>query len=300
MNWRFWQHEKPVPSALEQRDQWLEWMLLGGSKKSTVDGYRQITNRLLDRFPELLLAEFNDDHVLGIIEDANPASRQSLRGAYANLFGWAYRTKRVPRNLMDHVPTFKQPPPPPIECFNEVERKALCSLPDPDGALMAVLFGTGIRKSEARNLRVRRVDLDNAELHVIDGAKGDSVGVVALSARLVSRLAGYFLTEGLNEDDFLWYCHPGGTPVRRHDRAIADGAIHNWWARCIDQAGVRYRKLHTTRHTFATELRRNGVALDDLSFLLRHADPRTTRKVYDHTRLIDIRVRAEAALEALV
>jgi hypothetical protein len=30
---------KPVPSALEQRDEWLKWMLLGGSKQSTVDGY---------------------------------------------------------------------------------------------------------------------------------------------------------------------------------------------------------------------------------------------------------------------
>ena len=292
---RIWpRRSKPAPSAREQRDEWLAWMLLGGSSPRTVDGYRLTTNKLLDRYPELLLHEFTDEHILGVVEESRPASRQARRAAFANLFGWAYRAKRITSNPMHHVPTFKQPPQPPIECFTEAECKVLCALPEPDGTLMALLLGSGIRKGEARNLTVKRIDFDNSELHVVEGAKGGSVGVVPLEHRLVSRLAEYVLLEGLGPEDFLWYCHPGGQERRAHDRAIVDASFHNWWTRCIAAAGIPYRKPHTTRHTFATEWRRRGLMLDDVGFLLRHGDSRTTERVYVHTKLHDVRRRMEA------
>ncbi len=291
---RFWRHKIVVPSAREQRDEWLDWMRLGGSCESTIQGYRQTTNRLLERWPDLELREFDEGHILGVIEEARPASRQARRGAFANLFKWAYYTKRVPRNPMQFVMTFKQPPQEPADCFTEVECKALRSLPDPDGTLMAVLLGSGIRKAEARHLTVSRIDVDNAELMVITGAKGGSFGVVPIDRRLAKRIAHYVESEGLGPDSYLWYCHPGGTPVRRHDRAIADGAMHNWWERSVDLAGVRYRKMHTTRHTYATEWRRRGLSIDDVSEILRHADPGVTKRVYCHTTHLDVRKRMEA------
>ncbi len=285
---------KPEPSALEQRDTWLAWMLLGGASPNTVDGYRQITNKLIERYPEFSLRDFTEEHIQGLIEEARPASRQARRGAFSNWFGWAYRTRRVELNPMHHVPTYKQPPAPAIEVFTEAECKVLCALPHPDGTLMALLLGSGIRKGEARHLTVRRIDFENAELHIVEAAKGGSIGVIPLDHRLVSRLAEYVILEGLNEGDFFWYCHPGGAAVRRHDRAIADGAFHNWWVRCIEASGVRYRKPHTTRHSFATEWRRRGLSTDDVGDLLRHADPRTTKRVYIHFKAIELRKKMEA------
>lgn len=38
-------------------------------------------------------------------------------------------------------------------------------------------------------------------------------------------------------------------------------------------------------------IRRRGVSLDDVGFVLRHADKRTTERVYAHTRLFDVRDR---------
>jgi|SRR5581483_1700593 len=289
----FWR-KKPVPTAREERDVWLRWMELDGRAKSTIDGYRQITDKLLARWPEFSLGEFNDDHITGLIEESRPCSRQSKRGAFANLFGWAYRTRRIEKNPMHHVPFYRQPAQEPADCFTAEECKALRSLPDPDGTLMAVLLGSGIRKAEARHLTVGRIDFANAEITIVSGAKGGSYGVIPIERRLAKRIEHYVATEMLGPDDYLWYCHPGGTPTRRHDRAIADGAFHNWWSRSIEAAGVRYRNLHTTRHTYATEWRRRGLSIDDVSDLLRHADPRTTRRVYVHTRAVDIRQRMEA------
>lgn len=291
MKFRF--RRRPQATARQERDEWLQWLELGGARPATVKGYRWTTDRLLDRWPELAFGEFTDEHILGVIEESRPASRQSRRSAFANFFGWGFRAKRITWNPMLHVPVYKQPPQEPVEVFTAVERALLCALPEPDGTLIALLLGSGLRKSEAANLTVRRVDLDSAELHVVEGAKGGRSRIVPLEHRLVSRLAGYFLTEGLNENDYLWYTHPGGQKQRAHARALVSGSMHSWWVRCITESGVPYRKLHATRHSFATEWRRRGLAMDDVGFLLGHADLRTTSRVYVHTKLHDVRKRME-------
>ena len=293
MRLAFWKRAVE-PSARQQRDEWLRWLELGGASHHTVDGYRRLTDRFLNRYPELAFSEFTDDHILGFIEEANAASRQGRRGAFSNWFGWAFRSKRIARNPMHYVPTYKQAPQPEIEVFTEAEQKILCALPEPDGTLIALLLGTGLRRTEATSLSVRRVDLKNGEIHVVEGAKGGKPRVVPISAQLTYRLADYFMVEGLNEDDFLWYCRPGGTPDRRHNRAISAGAWDKWWRACIEAAGIRYRKPHTTRHTYATDWRRRGLVMDDVGVLLGHADLKTTKTVYDHTTVFDVRRRMEA------
>jgi len=291
---RLWKRKTVEPSAREIRDDWLKWAELNGAREATLRGYRQTTERFLKRWPELFLAEITDEHILGFIEEASPASRQQRRAPFTNWFGWAARTKRIPANPMHHVPTYKVPKREPVETFTDAECKILSALPEPDGTLIALLLGSGIRKSEARHLTVRRIDFDHGELHVVEGAKGGSAGVVPIASALVNRLASYVLLEGLNENDFLWYCHPGGQKKRRHDRAITDASMHNWWARSVAAAGIPYKHLHTTRHTYAAEWRRRGASYDDVGFVLRHADPRTTKIVYAHTQIHDVRRRLEA------
>lgn len=281
-------------SALEHRDEWLEWMRLSGRAKSTMDGYRQVTTRFLALHPGVRFSEFTDDQILGFIEMANPASRQQIRGCMANWFSWGFRVKRLKVDVIRYVPKFKQPPQKRPEVFTDAEHAALCALPEPDGTLMDLLLNTGMRKGEARNLTVRRIDFEHGELNIVEGAKGGSYGVVPIEHELSVRLAEFITAEELGPDDYLWYCHPGGTSVRRHDRAIADGAFHSWWVRSIAASGVAYRNPHVTRHSFATAWRRLGLSLEDTSFLLRHADFKTTKRVYDHTRVYDVRKRQQA------
>jgi integrase len=152
---------------------------------------------------------------------------------------------------------------------------------------------TGLRKSEASNLTVRRIDLAARELHVVEGAKGGHARIVPIESSLVQRLAEYLLLEGLSENDYLWYCHPGGQKDRAHDRPLVGASMHKWWTRSIAAAGVRYRKLHCTRHTYATEWRRRGLMTDDVGWLLGHQDLKTTQRVYVHTTIFDVRRRME-------
>lgn len=292
---RFWRRKpEVVPSAREQRDAWLKWMLLGGFSQNTVDSYRNVTNKLLDRWPEVAFADFTDEQIQGFIEEASPASRQTTRAPFATWFAWGYKTRRIERNPMHHVDTYKQPPSPPIDVFSTEERKILCALPEPDGTLIAMLLGTGLRKSEARLATVRRFHLEHAELHVVEGAKGGRPRVVPLATPLVSRLAEYFLLEGLGPNDYLWPIRPGGGATVLHDRPITSSSMQKWWVDCIAASGVAYRKLHTTRHSFATEWRRRGLSFDDVGIVLGHVKPETTKRVYCHTGIMEVRQRMEA------
>lgn len=281
-------------SARELRNEWVAWLENGGFRQATITQYVWITDMLLARFPGVAFDEFTDEQIVGLIEEANPASRISRRAAFHNWFGWGYRTKRIPRNPMDHVPGYKKTQQEIPDVFDEAEQKLLRALPDPDGTLLAVMLGTGLRKSECRHLTVKRCDLEHREIHVVEGAKGGHPRVVPIDPELANRLAGYFLTEGLNDNDKLWYTVPGGGRHRRHVTAMAEASFHDWWKKCLDRAGVRYRKPHTTRHTYATDWRRRGLMVDDVGWLLGHADVRTTQQVYVHTSIYDIRRRMEA------
>lgn len=291
---RLWRRTKVVATAREQRDAWIQWMLLGGSSVNTTDGYRRVTERFLERYPELAFADFNDEHIQGYIEESRPASRQTVRAPFANWFGWGYRTRRIPLNPMHHVDQYKQPPAPVVDVFTADECKILCALPEPHGTLMAMLLGTGLRKSEASNATVRRFHLENAELHVVEGAKGGHPRIVPISAKLVSRLAEYFLFEGLGPDDYLWPIRPGGGTKVLHDRPITGASMQKWWVDCVTRAGIPYRNLHTTRHSYATEWRRRGLGFDDIGVALGHVKPETTKKVYARTLIFDVRRRMEA------
>ena len=69
--------------------------------------------------------------------------------------------------------------------------------------------------------------------------------------------------------------------------------MHSWWVRCVEASGIPYRNLHVTRHTYATQWRRRGLVMDDVGVLLGHRDIKTTKRVYDHTTIYDVRKRME-------
>ena len=145
-----------------------------------------------------------------------------------------------------------------IDTFSDAEIDVLTGLPVRDGALMRILFDGGLRKSEARNLKL--LHLRGSELVILKG-KGGKDRIVPATSALVRSVNELALLDGVNEPDYLWYCRPGGGSMISRSRPIVDSAFARWWTRCLEQAGVPYRNPHVARHTFATRwLRRGGTA----------------------------------------
>ena len=79
------------------------------------------------------------------------------------------------------------------------------------------------------------------------------------------------------------------------ERRFSYRGFYEWWKRVENTAGVRHRKPHMTRHTFATDvLDATEGDLYAVKELLGHSSTQTT-EVYLHSS----RTRTESAVRAL-
>jgi len=268
--------------------EWLEERELAGKAARTLDGDERYTAALLLANPDLALPEFGPEVLKRFLTGVPRASRRKYASHLNVFFKWAVANEHLERNPMDRVPMFARPKQAIVEVFNDAEREALVA----QDRLYLVLFDTGLRSSEARGLQVKHVLLERDVLTVFQG-KGAKDRLVPLTNRLSQALAEWFLIDGLKPDDYLWSCRPGGYDERR-TQPIGPTSIKTWHTRSQDAAGVRHRKLHATRHTFATNCLRRGISLLAVSRMLGHASIKTTADLYAHLAVEDF--AAELAL----
>lgn len=286
--------ESRFPEARAAREQadWLSWLEIGGIRPRTLDDYSWATDRLLEAFPAKPFRGFTDGDLLHVLKQFPPRSRRVRLAAYRSWFLWGVKTRRLNLNPVDLLPKIQRVPPTVIEVFTEKETKALKTLPTPDGQLMTVLLELGLRKGEARNLRVEDFDFERREVNLTRGTKGGKERVVVLSQECLHAIVELVTLEGLNPEDYLWATKPGGGRIR-HDRPIGNSGFQIWWGQSLGLARVKYRKPHTTRHTYATVWRERGLPLDDLQLMLGHASITTTSDLYVHTQVRDVRRRMD-------
>lgn len=271
--------------ARDQAD-WLAWLELGGLRSRTLRDYEWATARLLRAYPDKELEQITASDIAHVLRSFPPAGRRTKKAAYDSFFKWARKTRRLHDNPMDELPTIARTPQRTIEVFTDTEIQALTSLGENDGDLFLVLFDTGLRRGEARALQTRDCHLSDQVLTVRDG-KGGKDRLVPMTDRLVQRLADWFLLDALRSTDHLWPTRPGGYYLQRR-KPMGDTSFIAWYSRGIENAGVRYRNPHVTRHTYATRWLRSGGRLETLSRAMGHASIRTTADLYAHLDMTDM------------
>ena len=139
-------------------------------------------------------------------------------------------------------------------------------------AFWGLMAYAGLRYSEARNLKAS--DIKGNIINVING-KGGKDGEIPVSSKLESLIAPYRKNEGLlipKED----------VPIRC-DKSINKLKI------AVGLAGIPGEvSHHKLRHSFASELLRNGVNPKTVQELMRHAAIETLFKHYAHVLRSDL------------
>lgn len=267
----------------------LAWCELRPMAARTLDQYERDLARGALMFPGKGAAELTDQDALHIARSFSPGERRVRVAAWRSFYKWALLSRLTERNPFDALPTIKRKPQQAIDTFTDAEVEALAGLPIVDGALMALLFDAGLRKADARNLQLRHYRADVGNLALLRG-KGGKDRLVPTSQRVVRTLNELALLEGLDADDHLWYSVQAGPchSYRRRHKPIGDRSFDRWWGRCLEEAGVRYRNPHVSRHTFATNWLRRGGRLETLSIVLGHASIRTTFDLYGHLDMTDV------------
>jgi integrase len=260
---------------------WLVYLDLEGKASRTLYTYHRELARLLRTYPDHELRDFTHSDINALLQQVPPRSRHITRSILNGFFEWAVLDERLDATPMLRVAKIKHPHRVTRPIFTLAQVAQLEALPTPDGQLFAILFGTGIRKAEARRLRRQHIDLTRRRLIVHQG-KGGKSRVVAMTPSALQAVADLDITEGLGPDDCLWYTNPGGAHLIRRRWPIGDTTYSTWYTRCIQQANVPYLRPHTTRHTYHELMRLAGLSLEERQLLMGHASIRTTADIYGH------------------
>ena len=149
-------------------------------------------------------------------------------------------------------------------------------------ALLHLLYSTGLRVSELSNLNRKDVNLQTREFRVV--GKGRKARIVFLS-----ETAAQFLKDSLNARDDNWtplfLSNSNRSKVKSlfgEERRLEPQAIERIVRNLATAAGIVKKVTpHTLRHTFATELLKNGADIRSVQEMLGHSSI-TTTQIYTH------------------
>jgi site-specific recombinase XerD len=143
-------------------------------------------------------------------------------------------------------------------------------------ALLVLLYRSGLRISEALALKPSDVDLKRHTARVLHG-KGDKATVRGFHPSATDALARWTDTrKGLPLRNGSLFCTLDGKP-------LSERYVRNLLHRLAASAGIEKRvHPHGLRHTFADELRANGVDVVVISKLLGHSSIAVTSRYLDH------------------
>ena len=234
-------------------------------------------------------------YVSGLVDDGLSARSQArLLVAIRGLFKYLRRENRVPVDPTRTVtlPKFARRLP---QLLTRAEIDGLLTAPGVDTALglrdtalLEFMYATGCRVSEALDLRLDQLHLDQGVARVI--GKGSKHRLVPMGAVSLRALGAWLdrarpgMCRGKSPQSLPWvFLSLRGSRLSRQSA----------WVRIrkhAEAAGIhRAISPHKLRHSFATHLLEGGADLRSVQALLGHADISTTQ-VYTHVS--DAHVRA--------
>ena len=203
--------------------------------------------------------------------DLSPAARNRKAACLKSFLNWLFEKELLKRQLalQIHMPKVPHRLPHHLSADEAIEVLRVASLVEGeqgryDEALILLLYGGGLRVSEACSLKWSAVDFSARVIRVL--GKGSKERLVALPERVLTCLKALPRT-----GDFVFGIEPLSTR-RAYDR--------------VRSAGARALLLqplhpHALRHSFATHLLTSGANLRTLQELLGHSTLQATQR-YTH------------------
>lgn len=229
----------------------------------------------------------------------SPASHTQAISAFRSFLDWlaAQLGQDLPPAVLRALKVPKRKVLRPYEILSEEELGALLAAAADhvrDRALLAVLFGGGLRASEAVGLDVEDLRLDGAGgwyLHVRQG-KGGRNRRVPLRPAVAATVRAYLDATGrpLRAPGALFLAEDRAAATRR-DLRMTPRALGHLVQKYVAPAGIEGKNVspHSCRHTFALRALRTGADLVAVSKLLGHAQVTTTQVYLDHLAMDDLR-----------
>jgi integrase/recombinase XerD len=259
-----------------------------GLSERTVESYRrdleQLTAFLGERGHTLETASSEDIRDFLASGEWRPSSRArktaAIRSFYQRRHVLGLSTSDPSRSLAGPRPEASLPR---TLSVNDIERLLAMPRATPTGlrdrALLEVIYGSGLRASEALALRLQDIDLEVGFIRV--QGKGDKERVVPLGRKAVDAINAY-CRRGRPHLGKAGTLKAPELFLNARGRRLSRQALHQLVKRYCHEAGLPEDvSAHTLRHSFATHLLEGGADLRAVQEMLGHADLSTTQ-IYTH------------------
>ncbi len=223
-------------------------------------------------------------HYLGKVTEDGLSKRSTARllSSLRSYFGWCVEEGEVKENPCDRVeaPKLGKYLPAVLSVgevtaiLESVDEKA--TFGKRDRAILEVLYGCGLRVSEAAGLLLSHVHLDEGFVDVV--GKGNKQRLVPLGEVAADAIRRYLEDRPTPAsgayDDFLF--------LNRFGKPLSRVSLFNLVKHQAMVAGIQKEiSPHTFRHSFATHLIENGADLRIVQEMLGHESILTT-EIYTH------------------
>lgn len=263
-----------------------------GLSANTLDAYRRDLRKLTafaggKPLPDLSTADLQDFltdlHRRGLSFRSVRRIASAVRGAFSFLVA----TGALARDPTESITSARTPPTlPRYLSADEVERLLAVRDDSPrglrDGAMLEMLYATGLRVSELVRLRMRDIVVSRGDApgHLTVVGKGDKARIVPFGSVASARLESWLregrgrVLAGKGETSWLFVTGRGKAMTRQRFWQIVRARG--------EEAGIPQAfSPHVLRHSFATHMLERGADLRSLQQILGHASVATTQ-IYTH------------------
>ena len=247
-----------------------------GRSEQTIKRYKRELMRFheYDPTPVRHITVFNIRQYLAA-EKARGLADSTLQGnrdIFHAYFGWLHREGLLPSNPCGNLRPIKGKIE-EREAFTDVEVELLkngCKSIK-DKAMVSFFLTTGCRVSEVVNINIKDVDFQNRSVKVC--GKGEKERYVYFTQVTAMYLKKYLDTRTDNLDALF---------VSKYRQRMTKSGFEAKLRNLGKKVGIKKVFPHRFRHTFATNMIRNGMPIQEVAILMGHANIDTTR-VYAHT-----------------
>ena len=264
----------PSAEGIESIEKFKQWLRSKRYSENTLTTYSEALKSFLIFYREKTIATITNDDV--IVYNNEYILKNDLSASYQNqvinaikLFFQTVKETKIEIDKIYRPKNAKRLP-------NVLSKEETLKLIDLTAnlkhkTLLALIYSSGLRISEAINMKIIDIDSQRMLIH-IKNAKGKKDRYTLLSTRVLGLLREYYTI--YKPKTFLFEGQYGGQYSSRSAQSVLQQSAK--------KAGItKPISLHTLRHSFATHLLESGTDLRYIQDLLGHNSPKTTM-IYTH------------------